>query len=391
VGLKGDDLVKKISKAIGELEAHGHFGPFAVVLGQRLFLVAQSPEPYGAFVLPQDRIIPFLSGGPLLRSSTLDHDYRAGDVPRSWYGVVVVALGGAPVELVFASDMSVQFLQVTDGPRFLFRVREKIALRIKEDEAIVRLYVPHHPTITTVEQNSGPPAGGTTITINGSNLLETTEVKFDDKVACNPTMNTDTRVTVELPAHDPGPVSVTVTAPGGTVISAAAFTYREPPTVRQITPNQGPSAGGAQISITGTNLLGTRKVEFDGSITSNPTVNSANQITVQLPAHAPGRVDVKVTTPSGTVTAAQSFTYRDPPIITGIIPPHGPAAGDVEIAILGTNFFEPLEVKFDGLDVQNPRVTETQITVGLPAHKKGHVNVTVKTPGGTATRPFTYD
>lgn len=128
-GNSGDLLVQAVSRAVGELEAHGHFGPFAVVLGQELFLLAQTPN--AVLVLPQDRIIPFLGGGPLLRSSTLPDD-----------GGVVVALGGAPVELVVASDVSLQFMQVTDHPNYLFRVREKIALRIKEAEAIVRLEQP---------------------------------------------------------------------------------------------------------------------------------------------------------------------------------------------------------------------------------------------------------
>jgi hypothetical protein len=63
-------LVRGIAKAIGILEAQGQFGPFAVVLDQALYLVAQTPTV--ALVLPQDRIIPFLGGGPLLRSSTLN-------------------------------------------------------------------------------------------------------------------------------------------------------------------------------------------------------------------------------------------------------------------------------------------------------------------------------
>ena len=63
-------LVVGIAQAIGRLEEQGHFGPFAVVLDQKLFLVAQTPT--AALVLPQDRILPFLGGGPLLRSSTLD-------------------------------------------------------------------------------------------------------------------------------------------------------------------------------------------------------------------------------------------------------------------------------------------------------------------------------
>ena len=72
---RGKQLVGAVSEAIGHLEQNGHFGPFAAVLGQRLFLVAQTPDP-GSLVLPQDRIIPFLGGGPLLRSSTLDEFER---------------------------------------------------------------------------------------------------------------------------------------------------------------------------------------------------------------------------------------------------------------------------------------------------------------------------
>ncbi len=122
----GDALVEKVSDSIGELEKAGHFGPFTVVLGQDLFSIAQKPE--ASLALPQDRIIPFLGGGSLLRSSTLAPD--AG---------LIVALGGAPVELVVARDISVDFLQITAEPAFLFRVFEKIALRIKDELAIIPL------------------------------------------------------------------------------------------------------------------------------------------------------------------------------------------------------------------------------------------------------------
>ncbi len=120
----GEGLVRGVSNSIGQLEGNGHFGPFAVVLGQELFLAVQTPRK-DSLVLPQDRIIPFLGGGPLLRSSTLPE--KRG---------VVVALGGAPVELVVATDVSLAFLQLTTDPYFVFRVFEKIVLRIKEPDAI---------------------------------------------------------------------------------------------------------------------------------------------------------------------------------------------------------------------------------------------------------------
>jgi uncharacterized linocin/CFP29 family protein len=130
-GGRDTQLVGGIAQAIGLLEAQGHFGPFAVVLDQELFLVAQTPSPN--LVLPQDRILPFLGGGPLLRSSTLNN------VAPGVASGVVVALGGEPVELVIATDVCVQFLQITAEPLFVFRVCEKMALRIKEPEAIIRL------------------------------------------------------------------------------------------------------------------------------------------------------------------------------------------------------------------------------------------------------------
>jgi uncharacterized linocin/CFP29 family protein len=121
--IDGDTLVRGVSRSIGDLESRGHFGPFVVVLDQRLFEIAQTPA--AGLVLPQDRIIPFLGGGSLLRCSALP--------PLSG---VVVALGGAPVELVVATDMTLQFLQLTTDPVFFFRVFERIVLRVKQPDAI---------------------------------------------------------------------------------------------------------------------------------------------------------------------------------------------------------------------------------------------------------------
>ncbi|HEX3770565.1 MAG TPA: hypothetical protein VHV30_06870, partial [Polyangiaceae bacterium] len=75
-------------------------------------------------VLPRDRVLPFL-GGPLLRSSAIHPIYG-----------VIVALSGSPIEVVVATDVSVRYLQTSLEPRFVFRVSERIALRIKDDAAI---------------------------------------------------------------------------------------------------------------------------------------------------------------------------------------------------------------------------------------------------------------
>jgi hypothetical protein len=96
------------------------------VLSNSLYLDACSPT--GNLVLPRDRILPFLDG-QLFRSSTLPDGYG-----------VVVALGGAPIEIVAASPIGARFLQVSTEPRYIFRVAERVALRVKELTAVAVLH-----------------------------------------------------------------------------------------------------------------------------------------------------------------------------------------------------------------------------------------------------------
>jgi uncharacterized linocin/CFP29 family protein len=93
------------------------------VLGHEYFRAAHTPT--NSLVMPADRFLPFLGGGPLVRSSALPDE--AG---------LLIALGGEPIDLVVATDISVNFLQVTLDPWFVFRVYEKTVLRIKQPKAI---------------------------------------------------------------------------------------------------------------------------------------------------------------------------------------------------------------------------------------------------------------
>lgn len=127
----GRQLVSFVAQAITRLEDQGHLAPFALVLGPSLFITAYTPDP-GSLVLPADRIIPQITG-PLLRSSTIE--------PREG---ILVSLAGDPVDLVVASEISAKFIQVTMEPRWVFRVSERMTLRIKQPPALMSL-VPNCP------------------------------------------------------------------------------------------------------------------------------------------------------------------------------------------------------------------------------------------------------
>jgi uncharacterized linocin/CFP29 family protein len=125
----GGDIATAISTAIGKLDDAGFSGPYACALDQGAFDAICTPT--DSLVMPRDRILPFLQGGALVRAST---------IPRRVVGVrgAVIALSANPVELVVATDINVRYLQTTGHtePARVFRVSERVALRIKEQDAI---------------------------------------------------------------------------------------------------------------------------------------------------------------------------------------------------------------------------------------------------------------
>lgn len=139
----GESLVRNIVDAIQAVEAKGHYGPFACVLGNDLYLAANTPSP-DSLVLPSDRIVPFLDGGPLRRLSVMPNHQG-----------VVVALAGAPIDLVVASDVHVKFLQLSVEPRYVLRVSERFVLRIKQPFAVCRLETDLAPNVTQ-NKNDAP-------------------------------------------------------------------------------------------------------------------------------------------------------------------------------------------------------------------------------------------
>jgi uncharacterized linocin/CFP29 family protein len=128
-------LVAATSRALSTLERQGHLGPFAMILGTRLFDLAHTPT-FPSLVLPADRIKPLLDG-PLLRSSTLN--WFLGNFDLS-FGLVV-SLAAELVDLVVASEIGVRLQQVTAAasPRHMFRVSQRFSLRVKQPTAVVAL------------------------------------------------------------------------------------------------------------------------------------------------------------------------------------------------------------------------------------------------------------
>jgi len=83
------------------------------------------------------------------------------------------------------------------------------------------------PAVSLVTPASGPTAGGTIVTILGSNFTGASAVTFGGTAATNFKVVSDTAVVATAPPHAAGTVDVTVTTPSGTSaqVTADHYTY----------------------------------------------------------------------------------------------------------------------------------------------------------------------
>jgi hypothetical protein len=81
------------------------------------------------------------------------------------------------------------------------------------------------PTVTSVAPNNGPPAGGTPVTITGTNFATGAAATFGGASATNVVVVNSTTITATTPAHAAGAATVTVTVSGQSGSLTNGFTY----------------------------------------------------------------------------------------------------------------------------------------------------------------------
>jgi hypothetical protein len=256
------------------------------------------------------------------------------------------------------------------------------------------------PTVTAVNPVSGPTAGGTPVTITGTGFTGATDVDFGATPAASFTVDNDTTITATSPAHAAGAVDISVTTVGGTSANTANdnYVFVAAPTITNVAPSEGPSSGGTEVTITGTNFTGVTDVDFGATPAASFTVDNDTTITATAPAHAAGTVDVSATSTGGTSanTANDNFTFVAAPTVTAVAPATGPTAGGTAVTITGTGFTGATDVDFGATPAASFTVdNDTTITATSPAHAAGTVDVSVTTVGGTsastANDDFTFE
>ena len=246
------------------------------------------------------------------------------------------------------------------------------------------------PTVTAVRPHSGPATGGTSVVITGSGFTGATIVDFGTTSASF-VVTSDTSITATTPEESVGMVDVRVTTPDGTsdVGGADEFTFTAV-TVTGVNPRSGPETGGSVIAITGIGLAAVTAVTFGPTPASTFTIHSDTSITATAPAELPGKVDITVSTPSGTsgTRAVEKFTYLVvPTVVSAVSPTSGATKGGTTVTIVGKNLGGTTTVYFGTAPASSFRInSDTSITAVSPPEAAGKIDVWVTGPGGTSIK-----
>jgi uncharacterized linocin/CFP29 family protein len=131
----GPNTFEKVAQAYSQLQAAGHYGPYALVLETIPYADTFAPLP-ATLTLTADRIKPLVTSG-FFGTGTLPPN--APPAPVAPYFGVMVSLGGNTMDLVTGIEPIAAFQQEDTTGNFRFRVLQRFALRVKDPTGIVIL------------------------------------------------------------------------------------------------------------------------------------------------------------------------------------------------------------------------------------------------------------
>ena len=312
-------------------------------------------------------------------------------------GVTRVNLGGTPIPftVLSATTIAVTTPAHSAGPVGL---TVTTPYGTSPDGASSTFAFDPAPAIASVSPQTGPPSGGTVVTVTGTGLTRATTISFGTVTATNLVRVSDTTLRVTTPAHASGPVDVLVTTPGGTSAAGAGarYAFGSPPAVTGLSAVAGPLTGGTVVTISGTGLGEATAVQF-GSVAGTGLVRvSDSSLRITAPAQAEGAVTVRVVNANGTSPETDKglFTYVGVPAVSALSTPAGPLSG-AAVVITGTRLGLATGVDFGTTPGTGlVRVSDTELRITAPGRPAGPVDVRVTTPGGVSpvvpAGQFTY-
>ena len=161
-------------------------------------------------------------GNDWLRGATMTSSYSqplwtsSGQAPFTWS----VTSGSLPPGITLSSSGLLSGTPTATGS-YTFTVRATDATGVS-GTATLTLPIDQTPTVSGLSPTAGPSAGGTSVTITGTNFSPDATVKFGSVAATSVTVNSSTTITATSPKQGVGTVDVTVSNSAGTSATSSA-------------------------------------------------------------------------------------------------------------------------------------------------------------------------
>jgi uncharacterized linocin/CFP29 family protein len=122
----GDRTFEAVTEGRARLESQGHYGPYALILHTIPYADTFAPLAV-TLATPASLLKPIVGAG----------FYETGTLPP--LTGLLISVGGNSMDLVVGCDATTTFLQQDAEGKYVFRVYERFALRVKDSSAILRL------------------------------------------------------------------------------------------------------------------------------------------------------------------------------------------------------------------------------------------------------------
>lgn len=156
--------------------------------------------------------------------------------------------------------------------------------------------------------------------------------------------------------------------------------------VDAVVPDLGSTGGGEIVTVTGAGFEPGAAVLFGDTPGSYVFVEAQDRLLVMTPAHAPGRVDLRVELPGGDAGVLPGgYEFASPVRIDAVDPATGPAAGGTPIEVIGAGFTPDAVLLVGGLPAIAPHVLgDDRIQAIAPPGPPGPADIHVTTAAGGA-------
>jgi Calx-beta domain-containing protein/IPT/TIG domain-containing protein len=250
-------------------------------------------------------------------------------------------------------------------------------------QAIIEVYVYDPVNLVLSPSTVHVPVGGTA-TIRGSfnpalDVAETAAlttvglgtITFPDRLTVDPGQTA--AFTIKGVKRGHVLLSATLGPIRGNAVTFVDIEVDDPPTtpsITQVSPANGPAAGGTGVTINGANLRADCTIRVGGVPATNISFVSASSMTATTPEHAPGTVDISLACGADAFTFTNGFTYlAASATLSSVTPSFGNTSGNTLVKITGSNIASGCWPFFDGIPARMAIVNgPAEMIASTPAH-----------------------